>query len=113
MVRMAEYIEREALLRKAVEEKRFVFQMEDLLNNEVVFQTVYKDLADFILSAPAADVAPVVHGEWVKGYPITCSACGGYAATEYEDANIYKAWNSPYCPNCGADMRKRRNDDAV
>ena len=56
---MAEYIEREALLKKAIEERRFVFQMADLINNEVVFQTVYKDLAEFILSVPAADVAPV------------------------------------------------------
>ena len=99
---MAEYIEREALLKKAIEEKRFVFQMEDLLNNEVVFKTVYKDLAEFILSAPAADVAPVAHGRWVNVADkphlfYECSLCKerwGYGAMLHMN----------YCPNCGARM---------
>lgn len=109
---MAEYIEREALLKKAIEEKRFVFRIEDLLNGEVIFKTVYKDLADFIMSAPAADVAPVVHGRWErigirgrKGLPIypCCSACGIVsAAYRSEWEGLRGAWN--YCPNCGAKM---------
>lgn len=53
-------ISRSALLKKAIEEKRFVFRVEDLLREEVIFQTVYKDLASFILSAPAVDAAEVV-----------------------------------------------------
>ena len=52
-------ISRSALLAKAIEEKRFVFRMEDLLREEEVFQTVYKDLASFILSAPAVDAVEV------------------------------------------------------
>lgn len=54
-----EYIEREALLKKAIEEKYFVFRTEDLLNREVVFQTIYKDLFDFVNSIPTADVVEV------------------------------------------------------
>lgn len=100
---MAEYIEREALLKKAIEERRFVFQMEDLLNNEVVFRTVYKDLAEFVLSVPAADVAPVVHGEWVvcgdgENVPWMCSHCGKTTAHKY------KVMYGKFCPNCGARM---------
>lgn len=53
-------ISRSALLEKAIEEKRFVFRVEDLLREEVIFQTVYKDLASFILSAPAVDAVEVV-----------------------------------------------------
>lgn len=111
---MAEYIEREALLRKAIEEKRFVFQMEDLLHNEVIFQTVYKDLADFILSAPAADVAPVVHGEWKKevcsnGWNewdnLICKNCG----TKFERVAWPSKWH--FCPFCGADMRERNEHE--
>ena len=44
------------------------------------------------------------HGRWMPGYPMSCSVCGGSAATDYEDANRYDAWHSPYCPNCGAKM---------
>lgn len=53
------------------------------------------------------DEAPTTkpkRGRWMNTYPVTCSACGGYAATEYEDANRYEAILSPYCPHCGAQM---------
>lgn len=56
----SDLISRSALLEKAIEEKRFVFRAEDLLREEVIFQTVYKDLASFILSAPAVDAVEVV-----------------------------------------------------
>lgn len=51
---------------------------------------------------PAADVKPVVHGEWKESKKITlfpndiiwvCSVCGEYYAK-----------HSSYCPNCGAKM---------
>ena len=91
---MAEYIEREAA-------KRYL-----------AFGNACSDgVLDLLDEVPAADVAPVVHGRWETGYPITCSVCGGYAATEYEDANIYEAWLSPYCPNCGAKMVGERKGD--
>ena len=49
---------------------------------------------------PAADVAPVRHGQWIydkKAQRPYCSVCKGY---------FYGATNSPmsYCPNCGAKM---------
>lgn len=55
-------------------------------------------------SAPAADVAPVVHGRWVhehisEGYAwVMCSEC---------EAVIHKILINKrlnYCPNCGAKM---------
>ena len=50
---------------------------------------------------PAADVRPVVRGEWHEyddDYgKICCSVCE-------EDAPCDYPWN--YCPNCGADMRE-------
>lgn len=57
---MAEYIERDALLKKAIKEQRFVFWKDDVINNERVVLTCYKDLADVVRSIPAADVVPVV-----------------------------------------------------
>ena len=55
---------------------------------------------EIVASAPAADVAPVVHGRWIydkKAQRPYCSVCKGY---------FYGAANSPmsYCPNCGTKM---------
>ena len=98
---MAEYIEREEFLKKAIKERRFVFQMEDLLNNEVIFKTVYKDLSEFINSIPAADVAPVRHAKWEavvgsdgKEYMV-CTGC----RKQQDLTGVFS-----YCPNCGCRM---------
>lgn len=54
---------------------------------------------------PAADVKPVVRGEWERHWNITfgwvweCSSCG------QENFSIYK-----FCPNCGAEMRKEAKE---
>ena len=55
---------------------------------------------EIVASVPAADVAPVVHGQWIydkKAQRPYCSVCKGY---------FYGATNSPmsYCPNCGTKM---------
>ena len=55
---------------------------------------------EIVASAPAADVVPVRHGQWIydkKAQRPYCSVCKGY---------FYGATNSPmsYCPNCGAKM---------
>ena len=55
-----------------------------------------------IWKAPAADVAPVVHGEWIHlgGDEWCCSACGFVITTE-------GSWDKPtkkYCEDCGARM---------
>ena len=95
---MSEYIERQALLDAvptAEEDKQI---------------SLYGAVADFIIKVntiPAADVAPVVHGRWIRfkepdsetGYiHMRCSVCTAY-------------WSDPshadhfrYCPNCGAKM---------
>ena len=81
---MAEYIEREKLL-------------SHLFNKQDKPLDVMREITEF----PAADVAPVRHGKWIKqeNYPGTyskCSECdqrvGGYTP------------NYKYCPNCGARM---------
>ena len=53
---------------------------------------------------PAADVRPVVRGQWSRVYDDfmksnydTCSCCG----KEY-----FGAYGFNFCPNCGADMRE-------
>ena len=55
-----------------------------------------------IRNAPAADVAPVVHGKWIHlgGDEWCCSACGFVITTE-------GSWDKPtkkYCEDCGTRM---------
>jgi hypothetical protein len=58
---MDEYINRNTLLNKVIEEKHFVLKTEDLLNDEVAFTTVYGDFADVVYSIPVdEDVVKVV-----------------------------------------------------
>ena len=59
-----------------------------------------------INSIPAADVKPVVRGEWVHfdgGFSdhYYCTAC-------HKDIVLTGNWR--FCPNCGADMRKEADD---
>jgi len=72
-----------------------------------------RGLTEIINSIPAADVRPVVHGDWqgeADGYADgelvydmwSCSACGAY----FEEWDERPPWN--FCPNCGADMRPTR-----
>ena len=86
---MAEYIEREAILREIERRERLM----------VGDKTISVDaLKRFILNRPAADVAPVVHGRWIASHDefCACSIC------KYP---VYVGWNQTnYCPNCGAKM---------
>lgn len=62
---------------------------------------------------PGADVAPVVHGEWLNTDGDYTSAACSICKTEYEVATEEEAekglWDAfmcsyRYCPNCGAKM---------
>lgn len=78
---MAEYIEREA----------FIEAVKDI----PMWGSVAAMLAD---SIPAADVAPVVHAQWIEDGSgiIICPECKrGY--------NLIAKYNH-YCPHCGAKM---------
>ena len=56
---------------------------------------------EIVATAPTADVAPVVHGQWNADE--TCSVCGK-KSTEGLDATKWNYWFPNYCPNCGAKM---------
>lgn len=73
------------------------------------------DAIDMIEYAPAADVAPVVHGQWDDsgrytfpggGTAVRCTECGcALTVSEYHLNN----WN--YCPVCGAKMDGGADND--
>lgn len=95
---MTEYVEREKVL------KRF----EELKNKADLFRDkVYLDGVMAVIEAlPAADVAPVVHSQWIEGSENF--TCGNYNA-ECRKCHANIRWNGcdedfNYCPNCGAKM---------
>lgn len=56
---------------------------------------------------PSADVAPARHGHWIDDAgALRCSECG----VSFPDLHpLYE--NAAYCPNCGARMDERRDDE--
>ena len=90
---MTEYIEREAINELVKKLKpNFAPQHRHTLD-AFVYAIIDK--------IPAADVAPVVHGEWIEhgnwwGHiEYECSACQG---------QTFDASEFAYCPHCGAKM---------
>ena len=87
---MSEYIEREAALMKLMQDGCSAKNLQS------------------ISDIPAADVAPVVHGRWIRphwknnNYCCDCSECGGEAM--HRDYQWDKHGIYPICPNCGAEM---------
>lgn len=66
-----------------------------------------KDVDDIVDVQPAADVEPVVRGEWQKVYENTtfgamyrCSVCG---------ETTFNVENYKYCPKCGTHMSMERS----
>ena len=94
---MAEYIEREAAINE--------------LMNDAPEQVGYsrEDAADCIRYMDAADVATVRHGRWEEasdGDGIVCPFCRTDFCTI-----IYDTEHFNYCPNCGAKMDEKENDN--
>ena len=66
--------------------------------------------------APTADVAEVVHGNWIEWWDDNyltfchkCSECGRYPLTKEE--TMHDEVLSKYCPNCGAKMDKGEEEN--
>ena len=97
---MAEYIEREALLKHAH------IGMTRVSDTE--WQKGYWDgvdhMAEYIREQPTADVAEVKHGYWddnIIGFCNVCMECGAIVERTAVKSHTGKL---NYCPNCGARM---------
>lgn len=104
---MAEYIERAAAIEAFENGDLDVMEVFDVVGRAVGFSL--PNVRVTLQSVPAADVAPVVHGQWDDSgryaFPsgdvaVRCTNCG-CALTERE----YHRNNWNYCPVCGAKMK--------
>ena len=97
---MTEYIEREAI---SEEIRKYYYKNPPNSSYGEGFDRGLDRAQRIILDAPAADVAPVVHGRWIdngaNGYKwaFVCSLCG------YVDGHPFDNRHN-FCPNCGAKM---------
>jgi hypothetical protein len=98
-----------------IERDRIVKFIENGLNDPDKTKAFGHDAVEILAEihlAPAADVAPVVHGEWMPTpdgiNPVKCRRCGTVAPYRMEsnsnhDIGLYP-YKSNYCPHCGAKM---------
>lgn len=92
---MAEYIEKEAAMLTPVLPKEHRHYQTSNLDD--VYAQGWADALDNIKNAPAADVAPVVHGNWIEdGNCQICSECG--------EEHCWDEYRAAYCDSCGAKM---------
>lgn len=107
---MAEYIEREELMKFPIRRNHYDKEHGKHGNEHFIYICGIETVLEYADNLPAADVAPVRHGRWYnRGGRFRCSVCdnktllkdiGGTGGWSHE----YEQQKSPYCPNCGAKM---------
>ncbi len=106
---MAEYIKRETFLKDIEERYCLPCKEAGKDHNGFICHACWVDAMRVdVIDAPAADVAPVVHGRWVKHYRSGTTVAEGYVSTCCDMWNNRK---SDYCPNCGARMEGGNEND--
>ena len=89
--------------------------MDEYIKREDALEITKRTSGDYatafaeICKIPAADISPVVYGEWAAGrfkletgnYEEQCTHC----------RNFSQEYDKPYCPNCGAKMNGSKWED--
>lgn len=108
---MNDYISRQAVLDLIYELQNF-YENEgkesEYFNSKMMYVGSINALTameDGLSDIPAADVRPVVYGEWVSHYHSGIEVKDGFVSTCCDMWNNRK---SDFCPHCGADMRENK-----
>lgn len=102
---MAEYIEREALIKQFCERCNEEMSESPCEPSECFAREV-------IIGVPAVGVAPVRHGRWeMRGGKRYCTSCGERACVTRDSEDFWYTIGTPYCPNCGAQMDLKENEN--
>lgn len=100
---MTEYIKREELMEFPIRRNHY-----DRKNGNKHFINGIETVLEYAENLPAADVAPVRHGQWIcirKGYEeYECSVCHGMDSNCSDYYGSHVVTEQDYCPNCGAKM---------
>lgn len=68
---------------------------------------VYSFVIAAIEETPTVDAVPVVHAEWIE-HKWAEEVCGWLISNfECSQCHVWKRYNTNFCPECGADMRKK------
>lgn len=94
---MSDNIEREAVLAYPIRKDKC-----DRKHANEHFILGIESVIEFVENLPAADVAPVRHGRWID-------SSNGWMCSECKQDNTY---DKPWCPNCGAKMDAKEDEDA-
>lgn len=100
---MAEYIEREALLKEMYGLHTIPVYIGHVTDEDIMFE----NMVDVVREQPTADVQEVKHGHWeeVQGQCFRCSECHHGAIV-----NIFNEFVlTKHCHNCGAKMTERKD----
>ena len=108
---MTEYIEREAI---SEEIRKYYYKNPPNFSYGEGFDRGLDRAQRAILDAPAADVAPVVHGRWEPYFEeVEIYNAGGFDERKQTGwicgrcksvESITRYYKTNYCPNCGAKM---------
>lgn len=100
---MAEYIEREELRKRLLEDIEFCGEPDAILR-PIAYSTIIglKGALSYISTLPTADVVEVKHGEWIilGDCDFQCPECG-FRFTSPDDISMFK-----FC-RCGLKMDKK------
>ena len=101
---MAEYIKREAVMQK------FADHVERSNNSDFAPVPTWNQAVQIVEDFPAADVVERKHGKWVEDEDgcVCCSLCLNPCEINGITGEFLY---SPYCSECGADMRG--DDDGI
>lgn len=102
---MAEYIDKEAFLKGIKERYCLPCKGAGKDHDGCKCRACWvDDICGDVIDAPAADVAPVVHGRWDGNDCTVCKLPWNYNMVQDADDWGYFDPMPDYCPNCGAKM---------